>query len=95
MILKELAVVADVYKDREGNDKKVWKNIGAIHATKDGKQYMTLDPMVNLAAVPRKEGDSRVYVSMFEPKAKQALAAAQSSPTGNSGFSDMDDDLPF
>jgi hypothetical protein len=53
---------------------------------------MVLDPMVNLAAVPRKDGDDRVFVSMFEPKPKQNVqqAATQSNP-----MEDMDSDIPF
>ena len=91
-IIKELCVVARKYTDKNGQEKSVWKNIGAIHTSTSGKEYMVLDPMVNLAAVPRKDGDDRVFVSMFEPKQKQNVqqAATQSNP-----MEDMDSDIPF
>lgn len=69
-VKKELCVVARTYTDKSGETKKVWTKVGEIHTAKDGREYMVLDPMVNLAAVPRKEGDDRVFVSMFDPKPK-------------------------
>ena len=93
MIVKELAVVIRTYKDNEGQDKKVWKSIGAVHEH-EGRQYMTLDALVNLAAIPRREGDDRVFVSMFEPKAKQAMAKAAEQPKQSQNFDD-DSDIPF
>lgn len=68
-IIKELSVVVRTY-EKNGETKKVWKNIGAIHEGQHG-QYMVLDSLVNLAAIPRRDGDDRVYVSMFDPKKRQ------------------------
>ena len=91
----DLAVVARTYQDqRTGEEKRVWQNIGAIHESKEGKLYAVLDPLINLAAVPRKEGDSRVFVSMFEPKAKEAMQKA-TAPKSGGHFDDLDDDIPF
>lgn len=89
MIIKELAVVIRTYTDRDGHEKKVWKNIGAIHTSKEGREYMVLDPLINLAAIPRKEGDDRVFVSMFEPKDKPV------KPAQSGGFDDVKDDIPW
>jgi hypothetical protein len=90
MIIKELAVVASTYTNQQGEEKKVWKNIGAIHTSKEGWEYMVLDPLVNLAAIPRKDGDNRVFVSMFEPKEK-GKAPAQSMKE----MEDINDEIPF
>lgn len=91
-IVKELAVVTRIYTDKQGNEKKVWKNIGAIHTSSKGSEYIVLDPLINLAAIPRKDGDDRVFVSMFEPKEKQP----QSKGTGRAGpLSDFAEDVPF
>lgn len=96
MIIKELAVVADTYTDRNGNEKKKWLNIGHIHEAKDGRQYITLDPCVNLAAIPRKQGDSRVYVSMFEPRARdQATAQPTDAKSQLEHAAAGDDEIPF
>lgn len=96
MIIKELAVVAHTYTDKNGEQKNVWKSVGAMHTTQDGKEYIVLDPMVNLAAIPRKEGDNRVFVSMFEPKAKQAADKAGVPPSKqHQGSDDLEQDVPF
>jgi hypothetical protein len=96
-ILKDLAVVIDTYTDRNGAEKKKWLTIGQLHASKEGREYITLEPHINLAAIPRKDGDSRVYVSMFEPKQKDgapAAAPAQSArPAPAAGMDDSD--VPF
>ena len=44
--------------------------IGHIHDGKYGNDFITLEAHINLAAFPRKEGDSRIMVSVFdyEPK---------------------------
>lgn len=91
-IVKELSVVTRTYTDKQGNEKKVWKTIGAIHTSSKGSEYIVLDPLINLAAIPRKDGDDRVFVSMFDPKEKQP----QSKGQGRSGpISDFNDDVPF
>ena len=93
-ILKDLAVVIDTYTDRNGAEKKKWLTIGQVHSSKEGREYITLEPHINLAAIPRKDGDSRVYVSMFEPKARGDAPAA--APRGTPQTPPpMDDDVPF
>ena len=92
-ILKELCVAAGSYQSN-GQDKTKWVRIGHLHATKDGsKQYITLDPAYNLAAFPKKEGDDRLYVNMFEPKPKEG-APARTKPAPADDF-DPSMDVPF
>ncbi len=97
MIKKELCVIADTYTNRDGEEKKRWLKVGEIHTSKDGKEYMTLDPIVNLAAIPRREGDSRIFVSMFDPKPRENKGGS-----GGGGYTrqeeppfDPDDDIHF
>lgn len=90
-IVKELSVVTRTY-EKDGQTKKVWKNIGAIH-THEGREYITLDATFNLAALPRKENDDRVFVSMFEPKPKGQQSAP--APAASSSMSDFEGDIPF
>ena len=94
-ILKDLAVVIDTYTDRNGAEKKKWLTIGQLHASKEGREYITLEPHINLAAIPRKDGDSRVYVSMFEPKQKDGAPTAQAQAAKPAAGAGMDDDIPF
>lgn len=93
MIVKEITVVASTYTNRDGQEKKRWVTIGHIHKTGDGtREYITLDPMVNLAAIPRKEGDDRIYANLFDPKPKNQ-GAAPAAPAQGAGF--IDDDIGF
>lgn len=90
MIKKNLVIVADTYTDRNGNEKKKWQTIGQLHEGKHG-DYITLDPLVNLGAIPRKEGDSRVYVNLFDIKDRGdgGNAPRQDAPP------DLNDDIPW
>ncbi len=72
--LYDLAVSTGSYTDRNGNEKKEWKNIGAIwESDKNGQKsvFMMLDATFNPAAIERRQGSSSILVSMFKPKDKQ------------------------
>lgn len=97
MILKELTVATGKYTDQQGNEKTRWRTIGHLHEGKNG-QYITLDSITNLAALPRKEGDDRVYVNMFDPKPREGRATAsepRKAPAAEAGGGFRDDDIPF
>jgi len=96
MILKELAVVLDTYTNSNGEEKKKWLTIGHIHQTKNGdREYITLEPHINLAAIPRKEGDNRVYVNLFEPRKDKPEAQPSKKPGHDAPASFDDHDVPF
>lgn len=106
MITKELCVVASKYTGRDGQEKTRWLKIGHIHKTQDGsRHYITLDPLVNLAAVPRREGDDRVYVNMFDPKPRdgqqqyqqqqQPQQQQQQQQPQQQAAPEFADDIPF
>lgn len=69
MLKQELFVTTGTYQ-KNGETKKRWKKVGEIHGRDDGSEYIVIDPFVNFAAVPRKEGEDRVYLSAFSPKPK-------------------------
>lgn len=98
-ILKELCVAAGKY-ELNGEEKTRWTRIGHLHETQDKtRQYITLDPTYNLAAFPKKEGDDRLYVNMFDPKPKDGqkpTGRSQSAPSGGGGRGgDPNEDIPF
>jgi hypothetical protein len=66
-VLKHLVVSTGEYQDSSGETKKRWRTIGQLHEAQDGRQYVTIDALANLAAIPRKEGEDRVYASLFDP----------------------------
>jgi len=97
-IKKVLAVKNGSYTKGDGSTGNRWVYIGHVHAARDGGEYITLDAHINLAAFPRKEGDSRVMVSMFEPRdnndkpAPQRQRPAAASAVDDEGF---DSEIPF
>ena len=68
MITKNLVVKNGSYTTKDGQTKHRYLTIGQLHAGKEGNDYITLDAHVNLAAIPRKDGDTRVMVSLYEPR---------------------------
>ena len=78
-IKKNLVVVVGTWTNREGETKKNYKTIGQLHEGSNG-DYITLESDVNLAAYPRKEGDTRVMVSLYDPKPKEERPA-RTAPT--------------
>jgi len=88
----DLAVKTGSYQDNQGQTKNRYQNIGAVMQGDNGP-FLLLDPLINLAAVPREPGKDRVMVSCFEPNkdAQQPRAAApqRSQPAM------ADDDIPF
>lgn len=91
-ILKNLTIATGKYTDQQGNEKTRWRTIGHLHDGQKG-QYITLDSLTNLAAIPRKEGDDRVFVNLFEPEQKDGGKPAARSPQRSQR--EHSDDPPF
>lgn len=91
MIKKELKVKNGAFT-KGGKEIGRWVTVGHIHSTKDGGEYMTIDAHVNFAAFPRREGDTRVMVSMFDPRERDDRP---SRPSAQPAQPDFDDDIPF
>jgi hypothetical protein len=92
MIKKNLVVKNGSYSTRDGQTKHRYLTIGQLHAGNDGNDYITLDSHINLAAIPRKDGDTRVMVSLYDPKPRDGEAPKKAAPAEDDGFGD---DIPF
>ncbi len=83
----DLAVVVGSYPDPQtGVSKNRYQNIGTVLEKDDGGKFILLDPLINLAAVPRGQGRDMIMVSMFEPKENnqgQQSAAQPNQPQNN------------
>ena len=92
--IKNLSVKTREYKDRDGNSKANWQNIGVIMENDQGKQFMLIDRWVNLAGLPDfsdKPNPSAVMVSIFDADNNyQPGKPAPSTPTykGNDNSDD-------
>jgi hypothetical protein len=95
MITKKLMVKNGSYQ-KDGEEKNRWLQIGAVHEY-EGREYITLDRYVNLAGLPTKDGDTRVFVSMFDndDSAKPAAAARPRKPAAADVPFDDDSTIPF
>lgn len=81
----DLAVVVGSYTDKNtGTQKNRYQAIGTMMRSDDGGKFILLDPLINLAAVPRGQGKDRVMVSMFEPRDQNAQASSQPAYQANS-----------
>lgn len=92
-VINELCVAQRKYKDKNGQEKTVWLKIGEIHEH-NGRQYGVIFPHINLAALPRKEGEDRLFFSLFEPKPKEGRET-KPTPTQSQAASDFESDIPF
>jgi hypothetical protein len=88
----DLAVKTGSYTDRDGKPKNRYQNIGVIMQGDDGGHYALLDPLINLAAVPREAGKDRVMVSMFQPNNDQQQQAPRQQRQAQP---QPDEDIPF
>lgn len=91
----DLAVKTGSYVDREGKQKNRYQNIGVVMQGDDGGHYALLDPLINLAAVPREPGKDRVMVSMFQPNNDQQQAPRQAPQRQQHHGLDDDSSVPF
>lgn len=92
-ILKNLVVKNGSY-EINGQTKHRYLTIGQVHQSKDGNEYITLDAHINLAAIPRKDGDTRVMVSLYEPR-DAAGEKPRDTPTARQSSDFVDSDVPW
>jgi hypothetical protein len=92
MIKQNLVVKNGSYTTRDGQEKHRYLTIGQLHEH-DGRMYVTLDSHINLAAIPRKDGDTRVMVSLYDPKPRDGEAPKQQAVADVPN--DFDSDIPF
>ena len=92
-ILKRLTVVSGTY-EKDGVTKKRYKTIGHVHKGKFG-EYITLDASVNLAAFPRKDGDDRVMVNLYDEKDGGDWKESREPRAATEPGLDDDPEMPF
>lgn len=95
VITKRLVVKNGSYQ-KGGEEKTRWLQIGAVHEH-EGREYITLDRHINLGALPTREGDTRVFVSIFDEDGQKDAAPARQAkkPAGGFAKDDFGDEIPF
>ena len=100
--IKNLSVKTREYKDRDGNPKANWVNIGVIMENDQGKQFMILDKWINFAGIPDfsgKENNGSIMVAMFDVEndykpnnyAGERQNPRENIPPSNKGNDNIDD----
>ena len=80
----DLCVRGREYKDKSGNIKNAWENIGSVIQGDKGP-YMFLKRTFNPAGIDVEEGRESILVSMFEPKQNGSNAGYNDGNTYNDG----------
>lgn len=74
----DLCVAIGSYKDRNGEEKVQWENIGVEMVGEDEKSFLLLKPWINLAGIPH-EANKHIVVHRFFPKQSQLSSAVPAS----------------
>ena len=92
---KKFDIVAKVgtYKDKQGQDKTLWKTLGAVIEGEKGP-FIVIERSFNLAALADK-GDGKAYLSLFEPKEQEARPSQSSAPARRPAAGGPDDEPPW
>ena len=98
-------MIANGKYTKDGVEKTSWKEVGVIMTSQAGKEFVLLDPTVNLAGFEREAGKDRVIASIFDDNNQQQRPSQatnnyreQPKPIGhtdNGAPVVMDDSLPF
>jgi len=63
--MKKLSVAGRKYQKQDGSEGTEWTNLGILNTNQNGKEYILLDPKINLAGLPIGE-NGMVMVGVFE-----------------------------
>ena len=79
--MKRLSVAGKKYTKQDGTESTEWTNLGILNVNQNGREYILLDPKINLAGLPI--GDNgMVMVGVFEEtnQSQQPQQQMQQSP---------------
>ena len=72
--MKKIMIAGEKYTTRDGQEKVRWHELGVIMTSQAGKEFVLLDPKVNLAGFPREVGKDKLIASIFEETQTQGNA---------------------
>ena len=64
-------MIANGKYTKDGQEKTNWVKVGVIGTSQNGKEYVLLDPTVNLAGFEREVGKDMLMASIFEDQPRQ------------------------
>jgi len=64
--MKKISIANGNYIGQDGQQKTNWVKVGVIGVSANGKEYVLLDPTINLAAFKREEGKDMVMCTVYD-----------------------------
>jgi len=64
--MKKISIANGTYTGQDGTQKTNWVKVGIIGTSQSGKEYVLLDPTVNLAAFRREDGKDMVMCTVYD-----------------------------
>ena len=70
--MKKIMIANGQYTAQDGQQKTRWVKVGIVGMSQNGKEYVLLDPTVNLAGFEREAGKDMLMASIFEDQPQNA-----------------------
>jgi single-stranded DNA-binding protein len=106
--IQDITVKTGTYKDKQGNDKNRYENVGQVLQSDDGGKMHMLKKTFNPAGVPDDKGGEYILLSLFDVKDKEENSQSNNNSTkqNKSGYANkkadpayqspqLDDEIPF
>lgn len=91
--IRDIAVKAGEYQDRDGNTKGMWLNVGALMRGDDGNEFIILKRWFSPAGISSDR--ESIILSCFKSNGENNNGGGQSRGGGGSSAPAMDDEIPF
>ena len=75
-------IASGKYTAKDGQEKTSWVEVGVIMTSQAGKEFVLLDPCINLAGFPREAGKDKLIASIFDDANQQPRPSQQTSQYG-------------
>jgi len=70
--MKQISVANGNYIGQDGTQKTKWVKVGVIGTSQNGKEYVLLDPTINLAGFKREEGKDMIMCTVYDGSQQQS-----------------------
>ncbi len=64
--MRKISIANGTYIGQDGQQKTNWVKVGVIGVSQNGKEYVLLDPTINLAGFKREDGKDMVMCTVYD-----------------------------
>ena len=75
--MKKISIANGTYIGQDGQQKTNWVKVGVIGVSQNGKEYVLLDPTINLAAFKREDGKDMVMCTVYDDSQQNSTQSNQ------------------